>query len=124
MKDSDVRRYQPIPKPPPRIRDPQAGTGKLIAEGRCRLCGKPIRDVRLSRHHLIARGQGGDDVDDNLVPLCGSGTEGCHGDVEHWRAMARQRLRRLLRPEEVRYVNRRGVELGKPGLLDTLYPWG
>lgn len=29
--------------------------------------------------HLVPKGLGGDDVDDNIVPGCGSGTTGCHG---------------------------------------------
>lgn len=121
--------YHPDVKPRPRIIDPRAGTEKLIREGHCRLCchslnALNLRGIGLTRHHLIARIQGGDDVDDNLVPLCGNGTTGCHGDVEHYRAMARERLRRVLTQDELRYVNERGAEQGKPGLLDTLYPWG
>lgn len=32
-----------------------------------------------SLHHLYPRGQGGDDVPANLVPLSGDGTRACHG---------------------------------------------
>ena len=32
----------------------------------------------LNRAHLVGKGQRGDDVDANIIPLCGSGTEGCH----------------------------------------------
>lgn len=121
--------YQPIPKPPPRIINPRAGTQKLMDEGRCRLCDVTaqvlfLRGIGLTRHHLIPRGQGGHDHDDNLIPLCGNGTTGCHGDVEHYRRMARERLRRKLHPEEIRHVNARATELGKPGYLDASYPWG
>lgn len=120
-----ARQYEPLVKAPARIIDKQAGTEKLMHEGCCRLCGhRPHSGLGLTRHHLIPRIKGGDDVDDNLVPLCGDGTRGCHSDVEHWRAMARERLRRVLTPAEKAYVNRRAAELGCPGYLDTAYPWG
>ena len=44
----------------------------------CVICG----GIDISIHHILPRGQGGDDVWENLVPLCGSGTTGCHGGVE------------------------------------------
>lgn len=44
----------------------------------CELCGS----IDISIHHIYPRGQGGDDVWENLVPLCGDGTRGCHGGVE------------------------------------------
>ena len=92
-------------KPEPRIIDPEAGIAKVLAEGRCRLCGAR---GGLGRHHLVARSQGGSDVDDNLVPLCIV----CHEDVERQRHEARRRLRLVLRPEEWDYVVGR-VGLGR-----------
>lgn len=65
------------PRPALRIADPQAGIAKLKAEGRCRACGH--HSFMLSRHHLVPKGQGGDDLDENIIPLCGNGTQGCHG---------------------------------------------
>jgi HNH endonuclease len=44
----------------------------------CVICG----GIDISIHHILPRGQGGDDVWENLAPLCGSGTHGCHGGVE------------------------------------------
>lgn len=41
----------------------------------CRVCGSS-QDIEL--HHLVARSLGGDDVADNLVPLC----HDCHTAVE------------------------------------------
>jgi hypothetical protein len=66
----------------PRIVDPDAGWRKIRIEGECRLCGHvpsghPLD--KLNRMHVVPRSQGGDDVDDNFVPGCGSGTTGCHG---------------------------------------------
>lgn len=45
----------------------------------CVICG----GIDISVHHILPRSQGGDDVWENLVALCGSGTHGCHGAVEH-----------------------------------------
>lgn len=65
-----------------RIVDPAAGRLKVVREGECRICerrpsGHPL-DF-LNRMHVVPKGLGGDDVDDNIVPGCGSGTTGCHG---------------------------------------------
>lgn len=38
--------------------------------GPCRVCGTTYPPVEL--HHLVPRSQSGDDVPDNLVPLCSS----------------------------------------------------
>jgi hypothetical protein len=76
----------------------------------------------LSRHHLVPRGRfglgGGDDVDENLVPVCGDGSRGCHGAIERREPGYRQRLRGRLKAVEVAYV------LGKRGAawLDRHYP--
>lgn len=61
--------------------------------GPCRCCGKHMLAVypaypwnesglESSLHHVVPKSLGGDDVAENLVPLCGSGTTGCHGLVE------------------------------------------
>jgi len=113
---------EPDPKPRPRVQDPTAGYTKIRAEQRCRLCGMGFaRGLGLTRHHVVPKGQGGDDVADNLVPLCGHGTIGCHGAVEH-DIRARVRLRAKLRPQEIAYATRRYRELGKPGGFNTRYP--
>jgi hypothetical protein len=44
----------------------------------CVICGA----IDISIHHILSRSLGGDDVWENLAPLCGSGTHGCHGGVE------------------------------------------
>lgn len=51
----------------------------------CVRCGRPAE----SWHHRVAEGRGGPTDPWNCVPLCGSGTTGCHGWVEHHRAEAR-----------------------------------
>lgn len=35
-----------------------------------------------SLHHVVSKSLGGDDVEENLVSLCGDGVSGCHGMVE------------------------------------------
>lgn len=94
----------PDPKPTARIRDPHAGTVKAQREGGCRVC----RSKHLvSRHHVVPKSQRGDDVDANLVPLCGD----CHGalhrdDQPHFRGAQTiaQTLRIKLHDDEVEYV--------------------
>ncbi len=34
-------------------------------------------------HHVVSKSLGGSDCESNCVPLCGTGTTGCHGRVEH-----------------------------------------
>lgn len=62
-------------KPRPRIIDKKASIRKLLADPTCRACGQPATNS----HHLLGRGQRGDDFEDNLIPVCGSGSHGCHG---------------------------------------------
>jgi len=110
-------RGRPDPKPQRRIVDPQAGQAKISWEARCRVCGRvpsghPLDS--LNRMHLVPKGQGGDDVPENMVPGCGSGTTGCHGLLTThspgWRSAAAL-LRRRLRPEELEYVlDKKGQE--------------
>ena len=54
------------PKPPTRIVDKNAGKEKVRREGRCRVTGYSFE---LTRFHLVGRDLGGDDVDDNIVPI-------------------------------------------------------
>jgi hypothetical protein len=104
------------PRPARRIVDRNAGIEKVQRERRCRACGQR-RLHYIHRMHLVGKGVGGDDVDENIVPGCGSGTTGCHGALhDHgavsypsllrgkpWTAVAAA-LRANLRPDEVGYV--------------------
>jgi hypothetical protein len=111
----------------PRIVDARAGMVKVYQrERRCRVCGA----TNVSRHHLVGKGQLGDDVAENIVPLCGDGVRGCHGAVTdgHERLGAdlvlrdgdavRRALRATMTADEVAYV------IGKKGegWLDLYYP--
>jgi hypothetical protein len=75
----------------------------------------------LNRAHLVPKGQGGDDVDANIVPLCGSGVTGCHGSLtthdKHWRTVSAA-LRENLLDSELEYVMRKKG----PDWLDRVYP--
>lgn len=99
---------RPDPKPAKRIVDPEAGFAKLFHEGRCRICGSTFP---LTRHHLVNRSQGGDDVDNNLVPLCGNGTMGCHGLVTERDFETLAALRSRLKMNEILYIElKKGYE--------------
>lgn len=119
-------------KPPPRVVDPEAGLRKLRLERECRICervpsGHPLD--KLNRMHVVSRAQGGDDVEDNIVPGCGSGTTGCHGlltsameDPHHPEgitvAEARARMNERLTDRERSYAER----VKYPGYIDDVYP--
>ncbi len=116
------------PRPAARIVDKKAGRAKVEREGRCRGCGG---NRRLNRAHIVPKGQRGDDVDANLIPLCGSGTSGCHGAMTdhhhatepsllkgaHWLLVA-ARVRESLTSEERSYV----VEKKGALWLERVYP--
>lgn len=90
----------------------------MLLEGRCRACGTTRS---LNRAHLVPKGQRGDDVDANIVPLCGSGTTGCHGKLtDHSRGwpLIAAALRRSLTPDEIAYVT---AKKGRDW-LDRVYP--
>lgn len=68
-----------------RIVDKDAGKAKVRAEGICRVCERVPAGTyfdALTRFHLVPKGQGGDDVDENLIPICGSGVTGCHAILD------------------------------------------
>lgn len=48
--------------------------------GRWRMCALCGNTGVLSLHHILKHPR--DDVEANLVMLCGSGTTGCHGQIE------------------------------------------
>lgn len=76
-------------------------TLRELKEGPCRVCRV---QWGTNLHHLVPRGLGGDDTADNLVPLCGSGTTGCHGLVEIHDDTACLRLGASLTTNERGYV--------------------
>jgi len=70
-------------------------------QGPCRICRRVESNgslhTTIELHHLIRRSQGGDDVADNIVPLCGA----CHRKLHDGRpGLAQIRLT----PAEKRYL--------------------
>ena len=53
-------------KPSKRIIDQEAIKRKLLTDGWCRICAA----VATEGHHVLLRSQRGDDVPDNIIPLC------------------------------------------------------
>jgi len=54
------------PKPPERGRDRAITRRKLVADRECRGCGSGAAEG----HHILLRSLGGDDLADNIAPLC------------------------------------------------------
>lgn len=67
----------------------------------CRICFERPAD---GLHHVVPRSLGGDDVAANLVALCGSGTTGCHGLVEHRDREALHTLAVTVQAEDMVYA--------------------
>ena len=88
------------PKPEKRIRDPEASRRKLLEDPHCRICGRAASDG----HHIVLRSKSGDDVPENVLPLCHQHHMEYHAGVE-------PRLKLTL--EEFQYVIRKlGREAG------------
>lgn len=52
--------------------------------GRCEVrINMVCRGRAWTRHHRLPRGQGGSNDLSNLLHVCGDGTTGCHGYIEH-----------------------------------------
>lgn len=90
-------------KPEKRIRDPEAVKNR-IKGARCRNCPDRASDG----HHILLRSQGGDDVEDNIMPLCRE----CHYTYHH---LGTQTLRVTL--DEKLYVL---TKLGQVAGMDYL----
>lgn len=107
----------PAPKPRKRY---VARRGEWI-EYRLALLGGPCLicpNTSETLHHVVPKSVGGDDVPENLIPLCGSGTTGCHGRVEGRTGGARERVREELPQRVFAYVLlKKGA-----GWLDRHYP--
>ena len=74
--------------------------------GPCRICGDSVASL-MELHHLVARVHFGDDVADNLVPLCGD----CHAAITlRQSAAGAKRLLLSLSDAEYAYMIDRGGE--------------
>ena len=86
-----------------RIIEPNATLVAVLTQRWCSVCERPSA----TGHHVYPRGQGGDDVQANLVAVCGSGTTGCHGLIENADHDTRAALGRYLlarRPDTLEYL--------------------
>lgn len=94
------------PKPPARVRDPELLRRLHLRWQECALChGTAHSEGRLSLHHIAKHPR--DDVEGNLVMLCGDGVRGCHGKIEARDPETRAKLRahiRERRPDVLRYL--------------------
>jgi 5-methylcytosine-specific restriction endonuclease McrA len=69
---------------------------------KCRICVEPASEL----HHVVTRGALGDDVPDNLVPVCRE----CHRDLTGREPGIGAELLRLLSDAEYAYMIERGGE--------------
>jgi hypothetical protein len=76
---------------------------------RCWVCSEPWREL----HHIYPRGQGGDDVVENLAPVC----RRCHGRIESRDPVSRSLLRQSLMPSHLEYL------IGKLGDSEKTLAW-
>jgi len=111
---------KPDPKPVKRIKD-KAVMKRLHTRGViCVLCGN-----KASLHHIYPKGQGGDDVESNLIGLCGDGTSGHHGLIEDGDVVTRISLGAYLfleRPDFMFYIQGKiGEEAGREWLRRRLF---
>lgn len=79
-------------KPAPRIKDKAVFELFHSIRWSCLACSW---DRPVEAHHLLSRGQGGDDVMNNLVPLCAS----CHRAYHNGNQNPRRMLARFLRSD-------------------------
>lgn len=97
LRRTPMKRSASPPRKPRRDTGPTKTTRTTVwtrAGGRCEVCGGPLAGVcGFSMHHRRARGMGGSSRTElnspsNLVLACGSGTTGCHGNLESHREQA------------------------------------
>ncbi len=86
-----------------RFIDRGAAKKKFREDDECRVCGNFATDA----HHVLYRSRGGDDVTENIIPLC----HDCHMALHFSAGPDYEEVRRAigesLREEEVAYVLRR-----------------
>lgn len=89
-------------KPRPTIRDKELLRQLHSLWRDCALCGNTDR---LSLHHIHKHPR--DDVQGNLVMLCGDGVRGCHGLIESHHGPTERALMRYIlnaRPDTINYL--------------------
>lgn len=93
------------PKPAKRIKASRS-EWEMIRRAKLDVCRACRYDFRIELHHLVPRSQAGDDVADNLVPLCFL----CHGLIENRNATTEVALGlKLTRPERNYVIRKKGL---------------
>lgn len=123
FKGPDPKVKERGPKKTARTVDKKATRRAVQRRRACAICGEPASDG----HHVLGRGSPnfGDDFPENIVPLCGSGTTGCHGLITANDITARRQLGEhivLERPGVIAYVlDKLGDERGADWLARRLF---
>lgn len=117
-----TKQVTPAPKPPKRHKAAQGEWDTIraaFAHAACAHCGLRAESL----HHIVSKARGGDDVEANLVPLCGDGTRGCHGLLES-HGTGWERVAASVRNYVCSRSDRWAYVLGKLGetLFDRTYP--
>lgn len=109
--------FIPDPKPEARHVADRDEWGRIVLakSGPCRGCGGQAEEF----HHLVGRGQRGDDIEANIVPLC----KPCHGSItDHlagWEEIAHE-IRHSLTAHERAYITAKKSK----AWLERTYPMG
>lgn len=84
----------------------------------CLICGKHAE----SGHHVLGKGSPyfGDDLEENIVALCGDGVRGCHGLIENEDIAARKILGIKLVTERADVIYYVRMKLGEEAGADWL----
>lgn len=108
------------PKPGPRVRNPELYRYLHLRWRECVLCGESA--TKLSLHHVSKHPR--DDLEPNLVMLCGSGTTGCHGLIEAAAATKKRELAFYIREhrlDTISYLDWRFPHEGADSWLRRIY---
>lgn len=107
------------PKPQRKVKDPDLLISLHIRWRECALCGATSP---LSLHHINKHPR--DDLEANLVMLCGSGTTLCHGQIEERDPIAMWQLAFHIhdsRPDTLEYLSWRFPHEGAHAWLRRVY---
>lgn len=116
ISDSGKPETSPDPKPPKRYRATKADWEHMHRHFHghgCWLCGSRTWEL----HHILPRSQGGDDVTQNLMPVC----QKCHSLLHAADPNAMHRLRVMLHAGHESYLRFKKGENWR-GWLDRRYP--
>lgn len=103
------------PKPVKAVKERPVRGKRAPLNVACVACGERATN----RHHLVPKAQGGEDVPENTIPLCGQGNaSGCHRLIHESDVDVGVAIRSVLSDVQVAYV----VGVKGVGWLDLRYP--